>query len=75
MIHPLSGVFKKKVCQTRLIVYAAISLLILCCLILSRLQLVMCFRGSFAPWGTHRLNLDLSKIKVVMIPSLLPVII
>ena len=35
----------------------------------------MCFRGSLTPWSIHRLNLDLSKVNVVMIPSLLPVII
>lgn len=35
----------------------------------------MCCRGCLTHWSAHWLNLDLSKVDMVMIPSLLPVII
>ena len=35
----------------------------------------MCYRGCLTHWSAHWLNLDLSKVDMVMIPSLLPLII
>lgn len=43
-------------------------------LILSRFHLDICFRGSLTLWDAHRLSLDLSKVNMVIVPSLLPVI-
>lgn len=71
--HLPSGIFKKKVCQTRLVCsphffFAHKTL------ILSRFHLDICFRGSLTLWDAHRLSLDLSKVNMVIVPSLLPVI-